>query len=625
MPAVTINPDDGAGNNIVNHTVAQSEITLSGSVGGLAPGANFTLTVTDGSFNKSYTATVNAAGNGWTATISNTDLMGLADGILTVTAQVTNQFGSALATQTFTVAETLPTVTINAIEASTGNVINHTNAAAGIALSGSVTGLVAGATFSVTLTDGSFSKTYTATVDGTGTSWTATIPAGDALQLPNGTAAVTAQIPDQFGNTATATQTLTVAEAGPSITITTPIAGDNVVNASEAAAGFAIGGSETGADGQPVTVTITDSQGHVVDSYTTTAASGGSWSVSVTPAQAQGLRDGTYTVAASVSDASHNTATATQTLTVAEAGPSITITTPIAGDNVVNASEAAAGFAIGGSETGADSQPVTVTITDSQGHVVDSYTTTAASGGKLVGVQVTPAQAQGLKDGTYTVAASVSDASHNTATATQTLTVAEAGPSITITTPIAGDNVVNASEAAAGFAIGGSETGADGQLITVTISQGDVVVESFTTMAGSGGSWSVSVPAGQELADGTYTVAASVADANHNTATATQTLTVAEAGPSITITTPIAGDNVVNASEARPGLLSVAARPAQTGRPSRSRSARPGRSSTATRRRRRRQLVGDGDGDASAGARRQLHGDGERVGWPATRRRRRRR
>ena len=48
------------------------------------------------------------------------------------------------------------------------------------------------------------------------------------------------------GNSSTATQALTVAELG--ITITT-IAGDNVVNASEAAAGFAISGSETGANG----------------------------------------------------------------------------------------------------------------------------------------------------------------------------------------------------------------------------------------------------------------------------------------------------------------------------------------------------------------------------------------
>jgi hypothetical protein len=95
------------------------------------------------------------------------------------------------------------------------------------------------------------------------------------------------------------------------------IAGDNSINTAEAQAGFAISGSETGADGQTVTVTIVDDTGKVVDSYTTTAV-GGTWSVSVTSAQATALADGSYTVTASVSDAAGNSATATRALTVDE-------------------------------------------------------------------------------------------------------------------------------------------------------------------------------------------------------------------------------------------------------------------------------------------------------------------
>ena len=63
-----------------------------------------------------------------------------------------------------TVAETLPTVSINAIDGN--NVINNTQAHAGVALSGTVSGLAGNSTFQVTVTDAGFNKSYTATVNG---------------------------------------------------------------------------------------------------------------------------------------------------------------------------------------------------------------------------------------------------------------------------------------------------------------------------------------------------------------------------------------------------------------------------------------------------------------------------
>ena len=112
---------------------------------------------------------------------------------------------------------------------------------------------------------------------------------------------MTADVRDQFGNLATeATQTLAVHETLPTISIAA-IAGDNVVNESEASAGFAITGSETGADGRPVSVAIVDGNGHVVASYTTTASEG-SWAVGVTSQQATALADGSYRVTADVTD-----------------------------------------------------------------------------------------------------------------------------------------------------------------------------------------------------------------------------------------------------------------------------------------------------------------------------------
>jgi hypothetical protein len=161
------------------------------------------------------------------------------------TATVTAQAGSAQASEKVTVAETLPTVTINKINGN--DVINnqscgggddddghdggdesdwqggqggrsdrgswgqddhedddddeHHQSASPLQLSGSVTRVAANSTFQVKVSDGGFSKSYTATVNAAGTAWTATVPATDVVQLPNGTATFSAQVTDQFGNT----------------------------------------------------------------------------------------------------------------------------------------------------------------------------------------------------------------------------------------------------------------------------------------------------------------------------------------------------------------------------------------------------------------------------------------
>ncbi len=145
---------------------------LTGTVSGIAANSTFNVTVTDNGVVKTYVATVNSAGTAWTATIPSTDATALANGTATVSAQVTDANGnvSPLATQTVTVAETGPTVTIAAVEGN--NVINATEAAAGVPLTGTVSGIAANSTFNVTVTDNGVVKTYVATVNGAGTAWT---------------------------------------------------------------------------------------------------------------------------------------------------------------------------------------------------------------------------------------------------------------------------------------------------------------------------------------------------------------------------------------------------------------------------------------------------------------------
>src|SRR5262249_51617972 len=150
---------------------AQGGVTLSGTVTGLAAGATFLITVTDGEFSKTYTATVNHAGTGWAGKSPRADASPCADATAAFSVQDTHQFGnpSAPATQTFTVLYTLATATTGAHALSLHDALPISEAQGGVTLSGTVTGLAAGATFLITVTDGEFSKTYTATVNHAGT------------------------------------------------------------------------------------------------------------------------------------------------------------------------------------------------------------------------------------------------------------------------------------------------------------------------------------------------------------------------------------------------------------------------------------------------------------------------
>ncbi len=227
LPTVTISAVDG--DNVINHPEASAAagVPLAGTVSGLAAGATFDVSVSDGAFSNTYTATVDTAGTGWTATIPEADAITLPNGTATLTAQVTDAYGnqSTLATDQVTVAETLPTVTISPVDGD--NVINYAEAHAvgGVPLSGAVSGLAAGATFSVSVTDGAFSKDYVATVNAAGNGWSATLTEADAITLANGTATVTAII----SPTIQASENVVIAEKLPAVTIN-KTNGDNIID-----------------------------------------------------------------------------------------------------------------------------------------------------------------------------------------------------------------------------------------------------------------------------------------------------------------------------------------------------------------------------------------------------------
>jgi hypothetical protein len=149
-----------------------------------------------------------------------------------------------------------------------------------------------------------------ATVLGTSTAVAGNWSITSGLTLGDGLHSLTVTDTDVVGNTSTASAPLsiTIDTSAPTIAITGPIAGDNVIDASKAAAGFAITGTTAALeDGQDAIITIVDSAGDAVDSYLTTVTDN-SWSVTVTPTQALALANGSDIVQANVSDAAGNSA-----------------------------------------------------------------------------------------------------------------------------------------------------------------------------------------------------------------------------------------------------------------------------------------------------------------------------
>ena len=96
----------------------------------------------------------------------------------------------------------------------------------------------------------------------------------------------------------------------------------NTLNASGASTGLVISGTTDGVEnGQTVTVTIVNSSGVAVETFTTTVANN-AWSVNVSPTNAQALSDGSYTVTANVSNALGTAAPpASRSLTVDQTPP----------------------------------------------------------------------------------------------------------------------------------------------------------------------------------------------------------------------------------------------------------------------------------------------------------------
>ncbi|MGC0103503.1 beta strand repeat-containing protein, partial [Enterobacter asburiae] len=489
LASVAISIDAIATDDVINAAEKGADLVLSGATSNVEE--NQTVTITFGG--KSYTATVDAEGK-WTATVPAADLAGLKDGDASVQVSVTNVNGnSASAGREYSVDATAPSVTINTL--ATDDILNAAEAKSDLTVSGTTTA-EAGQTVTVSLNG----KDYTTTVSADG-SWTLNVPAADLAGLTDGSVTVTASVSDKAGNPASVDHNLAVDITAPAVTINT-VAGDDVINIAEHGQAQIISGTATGAAaGDKVTVTIGG------QTYTTVLDAAGNWSVGVPASVISGLSDGTVTVTASVTDAAGNTGTGTHNVTVDTGLPSVAFNA-ISDDNVLNAVEKGQDLSVSGTSANlAEGTVVTVTLNGK------NYAATTAADGTW-SLTVPAADLAGLGQANYTLNATATNGVGNSVSNTANLLVDTALPTVIINT-VAGDNVINAAEVAAGQTISGKVANAEaGNTVTVTIGG-----NSYTATVQSDLTWSVNVPESvlTALGNGDLTVSATVTNGHGNT------------------------------------------------------------------------------------------------------------
>ncbi|ENJ4024586.1 Ig-like domain-containing protein [Enterobacter hormaechei] len=524
LPGLRVNTV--AGDDVINSIEHGQNLIVSGTSDGLAAGTTLTVTVNG----KTYAASVLADGS-WTAAIPAADVGALAAGTMTVTVAGQSTAGNPVSISHDVIVD-LAAVAISIDAIATDDVINAAEKGVDLVLSGSTSNVEENQT--VTVTFGG--KTYTAKVDADG-NWTATVPSADLAGLKDGDASVQVSVTNAHGNSASAGREYSVDATAPTVTIDT-VAGDNVINGSEAAAGVAISGTTTAEVGQTVTVTLGG------NSYTAQVQQGGVWSVNVPGTDLSALADNGYTVQASVSDAAGNPGSAGKAITLDTTPPTVSFNV-VAGDDVINSVEHGQAQIVSGTATGASvGDKVVITIGSNQ------YTTTVDASGKWsVGVPASVISA--LTDGTVTLSATITDSAGNSSTQTHDVVVNTASVALTVNT-LSGDDVINAAEAGASLVINGSSAQfASGTQVTINLNG-----KSYTATIQSDGSWTTTVPAADvgTLADGaSYQVSVSAQDSAGNSASATHTISVDTTAPVISVNT-LSGDDVLNAAEAQQPL-----------------------------------------------------------------------
>jgi len=534
-----------ATNDVVNDSEATTgfNITGTGEVGATVT-LSFDSTTTLASGN---TATVDGSGD-WSIAVADADVTAFAEGSESITATQTDTAGNisvASSAKVINIDTVALAPTINAI--ASDDTVNDSEASTGVNITG--TGEV-GATVTLTFdSTTTLASGNTATVDGSG-NWTIAVADADVTAFAEGAESITATQTDTAGNTSVASgaKAFTVETVLPTVHGSTPIVkvdtdtsngysatdtvtlkfSEAITVASLSLSDISVNNSHSlGTD--PILTAIGDQT--YTDTFTITLGSGGGITL---------VAGDTLTVAAaSVVDQAGNLAASDLTFTapafdttppvitavsipnvVMNVGDTVTVTLTVdddAGDTYTNLSGTVGGFSLS-SLARTNSTTYTAQFTVAEGG-------TDVAAGSTIPVSLTLGDSVGNTSLSYTTAI------------TQTTDAIDANsPSAPVIDTVATNDVVNDSEASAGFNITG--TGEVGATITLSFDGNPTLASGNTATVDGSGNWSVAVVDADVTAfhDGFETIRAIQTDSTGNeSASDAKTITVDTTVPTTTI------------------------------------------------------------------------------------------
>ncbi|NIJ42558.1 VCBS repeat-containing protein [Parvibaculum indicum] len=359
---------------------------------------------------------------------------------------------------------------------------------------------------------------------------------------------LTARQADAAGNRSadSATHIVRIDTTAPTVAISTPIASDDIVNGNEDNY-FNVSGTVSGA-AQTVHVTFTDSLGATAGG--TATVNGSSWMLS--GANISGLENGEITVSAYAVDGAGN-----------QSSP---VTSTITLDNVAPAAPSITGLSDDTGSSGSDNQTSDTTPTLSGTAEADA-TVRIYDGGGYLG----EATADGAGNWSFTTGA-LSDGYHyftarqvdeagnqSTGSPTRLVNIDTSAPTVSLSAPIATDNIVNGNEDNYFNVSGTVAGGAQSVHVTFTDSLGATV--SGTAVA-NGSSWMLSGANISGLENGDITVSAYAVDsAGNQSSAATSTITLDNIGPATPVITGFVDDTGIangQTSDTTPTLTGTA-------------------------------------------------------------------
>ncbi|MEX0327818.1 MAG: Ig-like domain-containing protein [Ruegeria sp.] len=492
-PTVSLDPVSGGSIDLVD---VRGDLALTGTT--TAEDGQIVTVTFEG---REYTAP--ATGGVWIVTIPQVDLTGLTTGSpVSVSFAVQDAAGNPAIPASANVPVDLTGPSISIAPLAVGNILNAAETGSPLTVTGSTGNVSDGQQVTVELNG----QTYTGSVSGD--SWSVTIPAVDLDALADGQGfTLTADVTDSDGLLAPQADVLLSKDVtAPTLSIDS-LSHGAVLNAAERGSDLTISGATSAEDGQEITVTLNG------QTYSGTAQSG-SWFVTVPSGDLASLPDGAaITVLADVSDVAGNPAVQASDLFNTDfTAPTLAID-PLAVGAVMNASERASDFVISGASDAVDGTSVSIEIVRSDNTVEFSGTATVSAGSWTF--TVPSGNLSSLQDAeTYDVNASVSDAAGNNSAASTSIATDFSAPTLSMD-PLDVGSAMDVIERGADLTVSGTTSAEDSQVVAVTL-DGQVYNASI-----SGGVWTVNIPSANlaALSDGqTYTVSASVQDANGNEA-----------------------------------------------------------------------------------------------------------